>query len=88
VIAVRHLFSFVDSVERCSSYDFSAGRCQLETRHGGPHCVRGRDAYLTWDLHAISHWSAEKPPPWIVSLDWAPGLHPAVGSSWTASAPA
>ena len=72
--------SLADSVERCSSYGFAAGRCQLEIQHGGLHCVRGRDAFLTWEGLAVSCWSAEKPPLWIVDLAWAPGLHPAVGS--------
>jgi hypothetical protein len=60
--------------ERCLTYGFDPGRCQLKTGHPGHHAAKADDEYLTWDTHNVSRWSSTAL--WLFDLPWADGLQP------------
>ena len=66
------------NLDRCSAYGFESGRCQLAAGHDGPHAVRIDDAFLTWDLQRMSHWSGRHPASWLFDLPWVTGLPPSL----------
>ena len=68
VIATPHL------PERCLTYGFDPGRCQLKTGHQGQHAAKCDDGYLTWDTRHVSRWSSTAL--WLFDLPWADGLQP------------
>lgn len=63
-----------DLPERCLSYEFDPGRCQLTSGHHGQHAARCDDEYLTWDARYVSRWSSTAL--WLFDLPWADGLQP------------
>jgi hypothetical protein len=63
---------------RCAART-SAGRCQLQSLHDGPHARASQIAYLTWTAgREPYHWSLSKPPDWLLVLPWMPETHPTV----------
>jgi len=77
--------------ERCASYEFSAGRCQLVTGHDGPHATHIDGTYpsgscLTWHPGELNHWPVNAAHRWVSDLPWAAGLRPA-GAEPSAATP-
>ena len=63
-----------DLPERCLTYAFDPGRCQLKTGHPGQHAAKCDDGFLTWDARHVSRWSGTAL--WLFDLSWADGLQP------------
>jgi hypothetical protein len=73
-MVMGEVVSFPELPERCLTYGFDPGRCQLKRGHHEPHAVRYEDGYLTWDVRQVSRWSSTAL--WLFDLPWADGLQP------------